>query len=100
MKSKKLLQTLFGMGLILMLLVGYRVSATPKPMSPPDGPWLDEVYGATSIDGLHFTEIPGPFFRQASVPDVVEITSRESQAAPSGTLLLYYVDYMVFKKRP
>ena len=122
MNHPKLLQPVLGVILVIVFSVGCGVPATPapilftvtptpipptavpsltppphpvgpQPMFPPDDPQLHAVYGATSIDGLNFTEIPEPLFRQASVPDVVEITVSGSKVAPKGTLLLYFVDF-------
>jgi hypothetical protein len=98
-KGDKALLILSVIGLILIGAAGPGVSAMPTPIPPPgppgpaETPHQHEVHGATSVDGLTFTEIPDPFFKEASVPDVVEVTVSGSQAAPPGTLLLYFVDF-------
>lgn len=58
----------------------------------PGGPFNDEVYAATSNDGLKFDVLSGPFFKNASVPDVLEL-SKDSLAGEAGTLFLYFVDF-------
>lgn len=58
----------------------------------PGGPFNDETFGAVSNDGLNFKVLAGPFFRHASVPDVLEL-DRDTKAGKQGTLLLYFVDF-------
>ncbi len=61
-----------------------------------EGPFKDEVFGAVSKDGFNFEILPGPFFKRASVPDVVELT-KDSNAGERGALLLYFVDFSEVK---
>jgi len=62
-------------------------------MGPPqDGPFNDQVFGAVSKNGFDFEVLPGPFFKHASVPDVLELTS-DCKAGNKGELLLYFVDF-------
>lgn len=72
-----------------------QLSSAParKPPPPrPSGPFNDQVHGAVSRDGLNFEFLPGPFFKKASVPDVLELT-KDSKLGKAGTLLLYFVDF-------
>jgi hypothetical protein len=96
---------------VLVLAVSCRPAPTstpvptplpPTPPPPPQGgppqgpvhtPLEHAVYGATSKDGVIFTDFPEPFFKEASVPDVVEITVNGSKVAPKGTLVLYFLDF-------
>lgn len=61
-----------------------------------EGPFKDEIFGAISKDGFNFEVLAGPFFKRASVPDILELT-RDSDAGESGTLLLYFVDFSEVK---
>ena len=58
----------------------------------PEGPFNDEVHAAVSNDGFSFEILPGPFFRHASVPDILEL-KKDSKVARAATLLLYFVDF-------
>lgn len=60
--------------------------------TPTSGPYKDETWGAVSDDGLKFSILPGPFFKQASVPDALEL-SKDGPCGKSGTLLIYYCDF-------
>lgn len=64
----------------------------PGQMPPPSGPFNDETWGAVSNDGLNYEILPGPFFKKASVPDVLEL-SKDCPAGKAGTLLMYFVDF-------
>lgn len=68
----------------------------PKRPPPPDDILKHEVWGAVSKDGKDFEELDGPFFKKASVPDVLEL-SQDGKAGKKGTLLLYFVDFGEFK---
>lgn len=74
---------------------GRRGMIAPHPQPP--SPFHDEVHGAVSDDGLAFRVLPGPFFQQASVPDIVELT-RESPVGSPGTLLVYFVDFREMRR--
>lgn len=73
---------------------GYQIGAEKRFMPPGQmqGPFNDEVFGAVSQDGLNFTVLPGPFFKHASVPAILEI-KKDCKAGEKGTLLLYFVDF-------
>ncbi len=67
------------------------------PQQPQQGgPFNDEVFGAVSNDGLIFKVLDGPFFKHASVPDVLELT-QDGVAGNAGTLVLYFVDFSEVK---
>lgn len=68
----------------------------PQPMAQYNHPYYDEVWGAISEDGENFTVLPGPFFRHASVPEILEL-NQDLKTQKAGTLLLYFVD---FNERP
>jgi hypothetical protein len=85
----------------------FAVALTPSPPRPPQGgpppgptpaPLDHAVWGATSTDGKTFTAFPDPFFKEASVADVMEITVNESKVAPRGTLLLYFLDFSNWRR--
>lgn len=65
-------------------------------LKPPQGPFYDEIWGATSFDGINFKILPGPFFHHASVPDILELTN-DSLAGRRTTLFLYFVDFSEIK---
>lgn len=69
----------------------------PRPgMAPsgiqPSGPFNDETWGAVSDNGLTFEILTGPFFKKASVPDVLGL-SKDGPCGKGSTLLLYFVDF-------
>jgi hypothetical protein len=86
---------------LLIVLLSFLISSgfsENQPELQESPPWFHEVRGAISRDGITFTEIPMSFFKQASVPDIVEITVNDSKAAPKGTMILYFLDFSNYKE--
>lgn len=84
-------------------IIAFGFSQEYHPQGPQEsqrhfdsGPFNDEVFGAVSNDGINFKVLSGPFFKHASVPDVLELT-QDCKAGSRGTLLLYFVDFSNIK---
>ena len=78
-------------GLWFLFCLQPALAQPPRAPRPPDGPWNHQIHFATSADGLRWDAGQQPIMKQASVPDILEL-SRDTPAGARGTLLVYTVD--------
>jgi hypothetical protein len=60
------------------------VAAETDPFADPTGPFYQDIYSATSNDGLQFTTGTDPIIKKASIIDAIKLKD--------GTILIYAVD--------
>jgi len=60
------------------------VAAKEDPFADPTGPFYQDIYSATSNDGLQFTTGTEPIIKQASISDAIKLVD--------GTIIIYALD--------